>query len=350
MTTATERSRQRRSARWAQGVSGSTLALVLLCPSLAAQASFQARLSADTVDVGEVFELLVRVPVPAGSVVYFPDTVGTTEVLESYAPVRWNAEPEPAGGATLTLTYAVMAYGAGMVPVPGFDVFVSPSNGAAAGATLPGGSAVGEWGGAPTRGAAYVRPLRVPRRGVWVTPVFTPEQVEDGLEPMPSADVVGSSWHWPSVAAGLLFLGLLGIVFVRIARASMEQRARRKLDGAVWTPETSRQHALDELDRLLAERLHASGRTHELYTRSSSVVRHYVERLSPQHGTDLTSSELMVRLGAHATNGHGNAPFFEQMRTAEVVKFGRLRPDGTQAETHLRSLRAWVEGSGSTPW
>src|SRR5688572_25534026 len=96
------------SARGVLGVCGSMLACAVMCPALAAQSTFQAGLSADTVDVGEVFELRVRVPVPAGSVVYFPDTVGTTEVLESHTPVRWAAEPDPAGGSVLTLTYPVM--------------------------------------------------------------------------------------------------------------------------------------------------------------------------------------------------------------------------------------------------
>jgi hypothetical protein len=340
------------SARGVLGVCGSMLACAVVCPALAAQSTFQARLTADTVDVGELFELLVRVPVPAGSVVYFPDTVATTEVLESHAPVRWTADPEPAGGAMLTLTYPVMAYGAGMVAVPGFDVFVSPSGGVGDGAPLPGGSVVGAWDAAPVSGPAYIRPLRVPRRGVWVTPVFTPEQVEAGIEPMPSADVVGSSWHWPSVAAGLLFAGLLVAVVVRTARAWMGPRARGRgaFGGARWTPEAARQHALAELDRLLEEGLHARSGTLELYTRSSGVVRHYVKRLKPEYGADLTSSELMSRLKGHATNGHGGAPLFEQMRTAEVVKFGRLRPEDREAEAHVRSLRAWVERSGATPW
>jgi hypothetical protein len=250
----------------------------------------------------------------------------------------------------LTLTYPVMAYGAGMIPVPGFDVFVSPPGSAGQGVPLPGGSVVGAWDEAPTRGVAYVRPLRVPRRGVWVNPVFTPEQVEAGIEPMPSADVVGSSWHWPSVAAGLLFAGLLAAVVVRGAGAWMTQRAGREPDSAPWTPEMARRHALDELDRLLEEGLQTVGCTHELYTRSSAVVRHYAERLNPEYGVDLTSSELMVRMEASAANGRASTPMFEQMRTAEVVKFGRLRPGGTEAEAHLRSLRAWVEGSDGATW
>src|SRR5512134_1022726 len=227
------------------------LVLLLVARPCAAQTGFQARLSADTVEVGEVVELLVRVPVPAGSVVHFPDTVATTEVVESYGPVRWEAEPDAAGGAVLTLSYPVIVYGAGMMPVPGFDIFVGPSAGGSAGAPLPGASYVGAWEDAPTRGDAYVRPLRVPRRGVWSNPVFTPEQVEAGLQPMPSADVIGASWHWPSVLVGLFFAGLLGVVAAPALRTGLARPGwAAATAGGRWTPDASRRHALEEMDRL----------------------------------------------------------------------------------------------------
>jgi hypothetical protein len=323
------------------------LVLVLVARPCAAQTGFQARLSADTVEVGEVFELLVRVPVPAGSVVHFPDTVATTEVVESYAPVSWEAEPDPTGGATLMLAYPVIVYGAGMMPVPGFDVFVGPSPAGAPGSPLPGGSVVGAWEDAPTRGDVYVRPLRVPRRGIWVNPVFTPEQVEAGLQPMAAADVIGASWHWPSVLVGLFFAGLLVVVAARALRAGLGPSSRWALaapGGTPWTPEASRRHALDELDRLREEDLPAKGRTLELFTRSSGIIRSYVERLDPSYGADLTSSELTRRLQERA-NERDRSILFGEMRTAEVVKFGRLRPEGEEADTHLRSLRTWVDGS-----
>ncbi len=323
------------------------LVLLLVARPCAAQTGFQARLSADTVEVGEVFELLVRVPVPAGSVVRFPDTVATTEVIESYAPVSWEAEPDPSGGATLVLSYAVIAYGAGMMPVPGFDVLVSSRDRGVAGISLPGGSVVGEWTDAPAADAAYVRPLRVPRRGVWVNPVFTPEQVEAGLQPMPSADVMGSSWHWPSVLVGLFFTGMLGVVVAGAVRSGILPSSRwvaAAPGSAHWTPETSRKQAMDELDRLLEEDLPAKGRLLELYTRSSGIIRRYAERLDPAYGADLTSSELMHRLQARSHERDG-AALFDELRTAEIVKFGRFRPETGEAETHLRSLRAWLEGS-----
>jgi hypothetical protein len=321
-------------------------ALVCMASPCAAQSGFVARLSADTVEVGEAFSLLVRVPVPPGSVVHFPDTVARTDFLESHAPVRWEAESDGSGGAVLTLDYPVMAFGIAVVPVPGFDVFVSPATGAAAGATLPGGSFVGAWADAPTTGPAYQRPLRVPRRGIWVNPVFTPEQVEAGnVGPMPTADVIGASWHWPSTLAVLAFAALLALALGRIVvewRRGMPAGAARP--GVGWTPETSRRHALDELARLRDEGLPAAGRTHELYTRSTGIVRTHVSRVIPAYGTDLTSTELVSRLGDEEPAVPApNTPLTAEMHTAEVVKFGRLRPARDAAEEHLASLRAWLE-------
>jgi hypothetical protein len=297
--------------------------------------------------MGEVFELLVRVPVPPGSVVYFPDTVATTAVLESHAPVRWEAERAADGGATLLLTYPVIAYGAGLVGVSGFDVFVrSAGNSVAGDAALPGGSFVGAWRDAPVRGGEDVRPFRVPRRGVWIDPVFSDEQLDGGVEPMPSADVVGASWHWPSIAWGLLFASGLVTIGMRAWR-SAPGAGRRRPGARAWTPAASRRDALEQLDRLLAERLQSAGRVHELYTRSSAIVRRFVRRLDTELGADLTSSELVGCLRRRTSGGRGSA-LFEEMGTAEVVKFGRMRPGESEAEAHIRSLREWVEGSGDS--
>ena len=325
------------------------LALALSTSPTRAQ-SFQAALSRDTVSMGEVFELLVRVPVPPASIVHFPDTVARSEVLESHAPVEWEAEEAVGGGALVTLTYPVIAWGAGVVPVSGFDVFVSASGARPSEApTLPGGSYVGDWDDAPTRGGDYVRPLRVPRRGVWVTPVFSEEQVEVGVDPMPAADVVGASWHWESVTLGLLFAGALAALSLRAWRRAAAARAGTT--GVAWTPSASRREALEQLDMLRAEGLSATGRTHELYTRSSAIVRRFVGRMDPHLGADLTSSELMDRLHARA-NGHANgrsrATLSLEMSAAEVVKFGRARPGAPEAEAHLGALREWVAECGDS--
>jgi hypothetical protein len=114
-----------------------------------------------------------------------------------------------------------------------------------------------------------------------------------------------------------------------------------------WTPAASRREALDELDALLGERLAADGRTHELYTRSSAIVRRFVGRMDPALGADLTSSEVVGRLEGR-TNGRLGHALFRELGTAEVVKFGRARPGAGEADAHIRSLRDWVAACGDS--
>ncbi len=335
-----------RRPRAVLGVAG-FVALFVLALQASAQGGFAVRLSTDTVEVGEAFSLLVRVPVPVASIVHFPDTLARTDFLESHAAVRWQAEPGAEGGAVLTLEYPALAFGVGMVPVPGFDVFVSPADGRSGGTPLPGGSSVGLWSEAPTSGPAAARPLRVPRQSVWANPVFTPEQIDAGVQPMPSADVLGASWHWPTLLVGVALAGVLLGLLASAARAwvvRLRGAGRGPHSHGAWSPEASRQHALEQLARLSADGLATKGRFHELYTRSSSVVRLYVSRLKPGHGQDLTSSELISRLG-EAPDSPERERMASEMATAEVVKFGRLRPATASADEHLRSLRAWIEKS-----
>ncbi|SVD24138.1 uncharacterized protein METZ01_LOCUS376992, partial [marine metagenome] len=53
-----------------------------------------AMLSSDTIMVGDVFELRVRLPIPPGSVVYVPDSLPATFYMESFSTVLWEADPE----------------------------------------------------------------------------------------------------------------------------------------------------------------------------------------------------------------------------------------------------------------
>ena len=103
--------------------------------------------------------------------------------------------------------------------------------------------------------------------------------------------------------------------------------------------EEARKQALTELDRLLAADSYPAERAHELYEESSSIVRGYVERLDAEWGPELTSTELMDRLKGGSPEG---SSLTAEMRTAEAVKFGLLRPDAEPTGAHLTVLRAWL--------
>ena len=321
---------------------------VVAAPSLAeAQIRTEAivMLSGDTVGQADVFELTVGVGVPPGSAVYFPDTVPTVLGLESHHPATWTAEPS-GEGASLTLTYPLIAFQEGVALLPGLDVFIGPGAGVE-GERLPGGSVIGAWAAIESGSVprSTLTRVAVARQTVWVASVIGMEDVTDGLEPRPAADVFGASWNWPSVVMMMVFVGILVGVATSVTRGILaERRANAPPETPDVDPAFARwQSALDELDRILGLGLHTAGRTAEFYEQSSGVVRTYVEAFESEWSPALTSSELMRRLETHT---NGSAPdLYSSMQAAEIVKFGRLRPDSGAAEGHWTALRDWVQGS-----
>jgi hypothetical protein len=305
-------------------------------------------LSTDTIEVGDLFELQVNISVPPASVVYFPDTLAATVNLESAGPVRTRAEASDEGGASLTLVYPVMAFGSGTLPVPGFDVLIMPRSDQVGSAELPGGSVTGDWSAAPPRTGPNTL-TRIPRQAVWVEPVFTPADFIEGIEPMPPNDVVGGAWNWPSLALAMLFSSVLAITVVSTTKDWLTRHEGAGGAHDEPTLETLRRSALRRLDDLLAEGLHERGRLLDFYTRSSSIVRSYVEAMDGEWTPSLTSGELMERLQKRWGDEVASC-LPAELGSAEVVKFGRLRPDAQAAEQHWRALRDWVEKSGARAW
>ncbi len=305
-------------------------------------------LSADTVGLGDVLDFSVAVRVPAGSTIYFPDTVATTFALESFRAVTWSAE-SAGDGALLTLRYPLIAFRVGLAPVPELDIYIGASAGVD-GERLPGGSIVGPWRDIEvgTVASASLTKAPVPSRDVWVASVIVAEDLTGTIEPRPPADVLGPGWNRPAVAA-IVALSMVLLAVARSVALNLLQgrRSHEQVDSPPVADSSSvrRQKALDELDRILALGLHTEGRTDEFYERSSTVVRTFVEGFEAEWRSSLTSSELMSRL---ETRTNGSAPeLFASMHTAEVVKFGRLRPDASIAEGHWRDLRSWVQTSRS---
>jgi len=298
-------------------------------------------LSADSVEMAEVFELRLEVPVPAGSMVYFPATVPSTGDVESFTPVDWRARRGPNGGATIELRYALISFGMGNTALPPVDVITMPLEDEADGQDIPGGSIVGAWEDRQQT-VRYTRSITPPT--IWVEPVYSTDDVVAGMSPRGPEDVVGFSWSWPSIGLILLFSMVIGGAVVTATREWLADRAEPG-PGPLLGPiplDEARERALTEIDRLLAAGPYPAGRAHELYEESSGIVRGYVERLDPEWGPELTSTELMDRLNDRSPEA---AVLAGEMHNAEAVKFGRLRPHAEPTTGHLTVLRAWLAGS-----
>jgi hypothetical protein len=322
------------------------VALGALVVTVRAQdAPLNVELSADSVELAEVFDLVVHVAVPSGSAVYFPDTLPTTAEVESFAPVEWRAE-RAGDGATLRLTYALIPFGEGDIAVPAPEIIIAPVTAAEGGEALPGGSVLADWADVPRATGRTVRRVDVATPSIWIQPVRFGGALGDGVSPRGPDDVLGTSWSWPSVALVGFFSSILAAAGVAQSRRWLAGRGAgvSTAGGRPATAEEARRAALAAIERLIAEGPHATDREKAVYAASSDVVRGYAARLAPDWVPGLTSTELMQRVEGTAA---GKADVARVMAIAERVKFGRLRTGSDALGAHLAELRTWLSEARS---
>lgn len=299
-----------------------------------------ASLSADTIELGDSFELTVVVEIPEGGVLYVPDSVPNTGAIENLRGLITTLERGEAGVRRVTLTYSLIAFQTGRIPVP--RLILSTETAEAAGGSpdevVRSASLVAD----PERADDVVQTF-VDSYALFVASGLALEDVVEGLTPRPANDVVGANWNWLAV---VLALGaLVAVLAVATSLAQDWYSSRPTPAGPARDPvEVARDNALSELDRLKGLELPAQGRVDELYAGSSDAVRGFVEHLDPDWGPDQTTTELMASL----VEARSESPpdLVHEMRGAEVVKFGRSRPDEPAADRFWSTLRGWVSRGG----
>jgi hypothetical protein len=325
------------------------LLVALGAPALAAEAQeapVRVELSADTVDMAEVFDLVVHVDVPSASAVYFPDTLPTVAEVESFAPVAWRAERAGEGSATLHLTYALIPFGNGDVSVPTPEIVIAPVSAAEDGDALPGGSLVADWADVPRATGRTVRRIVVPEPSVWIHAVRFGGALGDGVSPRGPDDVLGTSWSWPSVVLVGFFSSILAAAGVTTSRRWLGGRGSGKpiAAGGPSTVDEARRAARAAIERLIAEAPYRADREKAVYATSSDIVRGYAARIAHDWVPGLTSTELMQRFEGTAA---GSMELARAMAVAERVKFGRHSTGSDALGAHLSELRDWLSEARS---
>jgi len=327
----------------AVGTSAGLSAGLFAPPVVSAQAvavRSSAALSADTVGIGDVFELTLSLDLPGDRIAYFPDSLEASSGIATFGPVEWSAEDRSEdGSATLRLTYSLLAVQVGIVSVPAFDIYTRP------GRPEP-DALVGEWEAFLTLPSvnSSATAVRVPESRLWVASVLMLDDITNGLQPRPADDVWGGDRHWPSTLLMLLFGALFVGVGATMARDWIDRSKEIRADPT--PPRTSKEVALGALDELLASGLHTNGRIDDFYLRSSDIARRYIETLDDSWDAAYTSGELMEALGYRSARDRDGG-LRTEMGSAETVKFGRIRPETEAAEAHWRALYEWIEESGA---
>jgi hypothetical protein len=265
---------------------------------------------ADTVRVGDVVPVAVRVLVEPGEAALLPDTLGVADDVENAARVRVHSDTLPDGSVQVTGLYTVTPWRTGVTPLPDLTVrFLGPD---------------GE-----TRLAA------VPLPALDVVSILPADP--DLLQPMPAKGVLGASYPWWLILLVILVLLAAGAAAWRwVAR----RRARRPALAVPWVPPLDR--ALAELEDALAAGHVERGEWTAYFTRVAHAVREYMGAVEPGWGVDLTTTEALARV--HATAGRAEAAALaEVLRTADQVKFARWAPDAAAATAATDTARSWIE-------
>ena len=265
----------------------------------------------ETITVGDVFHAAVRVDVPAGAEVAFPDTLGLAgDDIETASRVR--IAVDTIGGAQrITAAYPLTAWRAGnTLQLPALTY------------------AVNEGGRQTLHTAAFPE---------FVLSSVLPADTA-GIEPQPARDVWGANrvwWPWLLAAAVLLLAGLIAFYLWR--------RRRPAVVETVAPPTVSpREAALTALAEVRAAHFVERGEHKQFYISLSAIVRTYLERVDGEMGTDLTTSEITAEVRRRGAPG-ALLELLRLLGTADLVKFARARPGPADAYADLDAATRWVE-------
>ncbi len=270
----------------------------------------RAALGADTIRVGDLVPVAVRVSVAPGERVAWPDTLPLAgSEAENAARVRVRVDTLADGRLEAEAVYAVTPWRTGEVELPQLAVGV-------------------------VAGDESVRTRTVPLPVLRVTSVLPDDTA--GIGPKPAKGVVGPSWAWTSILAAVLAaLAVLGALV-------WWWRRRYPPELALEAPRADpRERALGRLDAALQAGLLEQGAMKTFYTRVSHAVRGYLADLDPDWGDDLTTTELLGRFRRQVTRTDA-AALAELLRPADQVKFARRQPDATTARAEWQRARDWV--------
>jgi hypothetical protein len=266
---------------------------------------------ADTIRVGDVVPVAVRVTVERGERVLWPDTLPLAdEALESVARVRERVDTLADGRLQVTGVYSLTPWRTGTLELPDLPLRVMADR-------------------------EVARTLTAELPALDVISVLPPDTA--GVEPRPAKGVIGRSWSpWP------FLLALLALAALVVAAVWWR---RRRADAVVAPPLAPavppRERVLARLQEAREAGLVEQGAMKEFYTRVSEALREYLEAVGPGWGEDLTTTELLGRFRAQV-GPEAAVALGRVLRAADQVKFARRRPDPGTAVEEWESVRAWV--------
>ncbi|MBW3628914.1 MAG: DUF4381 family protein [Gemmatimonadetes bacterium] len=138
---------------------------------------------------------------------------------------------------------------------------------------------------------------------------------------------------------------LLLLLPAAVAAALLVRRLlQRKRPSSPGDPRAAALATLDRLGRT-ADELEAE----PFYTAVTRVLRDYLARVDGRLGEDLTTAELLERLGQPGALGVDRATLAALLQHADPVKFGSVDPPAAEVRRFWSDARAWISVNPSGP-
>jgi hypothetical protein len=263
----------------------------------------------DTIHVGDVITAAIRVVVPRGAVVSFPDSLVVPQDIEN-AGQRVIRTDTAAGAEQITAQFPLAGWRPGAHALPPVTYAID--------------------------GRAYV----VSFDSLRITSVLPPDT--SGIKPQPLKSVMGGTRVWWPWILALLVLLLIGALLYWWWR-----RRNRVVAALVVVPaRPARDVALERLDAARAAGYVERGSMKEFYSEVSDALRTYVASIDYLLSSDLTTSEMAGRIRRRGADPAA-VELLTLLGAADLVKFARHRPGAAEAMDEWTRVRAWISDA---PW
>lgn len=284
---------------------------------------------------GEPAVVKVELRIAPGVMVFLPDTLNAAAEMASIGTGEWEAKGEAGDTLSVLATYPIIGFRKGIQELPELEI---------AAGTVPAGtrgSRVSRMADARAGAGGTLLTAAIPLGSTTIGEYTAVEEPGENaaVVPRPPADVIGGDWSiWLMLAIGLASatgVGALGSLLPRWWSGKGSGLMAR-LRGR-----SAKQQALKELDRLRSLGWHKDGRVDDFYAAASGALRQFAAHVHPEYSSALTTTELIALL-----ESKGNPARVQRLSgalaTAELVKFGTLRPDAVTAEGDWSVIREWV--------
>jgi hypothetical protein len=223
----------------------------------------------DTVTVGDVVRLTVRIRAPRGATINFPAAVDSLGPVQSLEPPSVRDGADTAAAADRVATYRLAAWDIGKQPIKLGDVLVQTDDG--------------------ERRVTLVLPSLFVRS---VLPADTTLRVPKPARPILEAAVPIPWWWWALLALALLLIGLLAWWIVR---------RRRGVAGGTGDPFVDANAAFERIEKL---RLIDAGEPGRHAALMADVLRRYLADRLEVASLAQTSGELQAAVRSVPTVPH----------------------------------------------